>query len=131
MNKLVIVFCLIAWPWSTRAQQLTDFSLTDVITGSKVSLETYPTCSGLVIIFTSNACAYDDYYRGRIVSLSKSYSDRVPVLLVNSNVEALESPDNMVRKANQLSLTIPYLADKNQTLMQQLGASKTPSAYLL
>jgi hypothetical protein len=131
MNRLVIILCLITGPWSIQAQQVTDFSLTDVITGSKVSLETYPTCSGLVIIFTSNACAYDEHYRARIVSLSKSYSDQVPVLLVNPNAEAIESIDNMVRKAQQLGLTIPYLADKDQTLMQRLGATKTPSAYLL
>ena len=98
MNKLLLIICLIVGPWSARSQQLADFSLTDVITGTKVSLETYPTCSGLVIIFTSNSCAYDEHYRGRIVALSKAYSDKVPVLMVNSNVETLESPDNMVRK---------------------------------
>jgi hypothetical protein len=131
MNRLLLMICLIVGPWSVRSQEVADFSLTDVITGSKVSLETYPTCAGLAIIFTSNACAYDEHYRSRIVSLSKSYSDKVPVLLVNSNVEPLESPDNMVRKAQQLGLTIPYLSDKDQTLMQRLGASKTPSAFLL
>lgn len=131
MNRLVIILCLITGPWSIQAQQVADFSLTDVITGSKVSLGTYPTCSGLMIIFTSNACAYDEHYHSRIISLSKSYSDKVPMLLVNPNMEALESTDNMVRKAQQLGLTIPYLADKDQTLMQRLGATKTPSAYLL
>jgi len=131
MKRVAIVLCLIAGPWSVQSQQVADFSLTDVITGSTVSLETYPTCSGLVIIFTSNTCAYDEHYRSRIASLSKAYSDKVPVLLVNSNVEALESADNMVRKSQQLGLTIPYLADKDQTLMQRLGASKTPSAFLL
>jgi hypothetical protein len=131
MNRFLIAIFLITGTLRAQSQVVADFSLTDVITDSKVSLETYPTCSGLVIIFTSNACAYDEHYRGRIVSLSKSYSDKVPVLLVNSNVDAVESPDNMVRKAKQLGLTTPYLADKEQTLMQQLGASKTPSAYLL
>lgn len=129
--KIVIILCAIAGSWTVYAQQVPDFSLTDVITGSKVSLDTYPTCSGLVIIFTSNTCAYDEHYRSRIVSLSKSHSDKVPVLLINSNVESLESADNMVRKAQQMGLTIPYLADKDQLLMQRLGATKTPSAYLL
>ena len=131
MKRLLLSICLIVGPWTVQSQQVSDFSLMDVITDTKVSLETYPTCAGLVIIFTSNACAFDEHYRGRILALSKSYSDKVPVLLVNSNVDALESSDNMVRKAKQLGLTIPYLADKDQTLMQRLGVSKTPSAYLL
>jgi hypothetical protein len=131
MNKALIIFCLISSSLSLRAQQVANFSLVNVITGSEVSLETYPSCSGLVIIFTSNTCAYDEHYRSRINSLSKAYHDKVPVLLVNSNVEALESADNMIRKAQQLGLTVPYLSDKDQILMQRLGATKTPSAYLL
>ena len=115
----------------TNAQQVADFSLTNVINGANVSLDTYPSCAGIVLIFTSNSCAYDEYYRSRIKALSKQYADRVPVLLINSGKEAIESPDNMVRKAQQLGLTVPYLADKDQKVMQQLGATKTPQAFLL
>ncbi len=131
MKRAAIILCLIALSWNIDAQQVADFSLTNVITGSQVSLDTYPSCSGLVIIFTSNTCAYDEHYRSRINSLSKAYHDKVPVLLVNSNIESIESPDNMIRKAQQLGLSVPYLADKDQSLMQRLGATKTPSAYLL
>jgi peroxiredoxin len=131
MKILVNSFCLIAALSNVQAQQVADFSLINVITGTTVSLDTYPSCSGIVIIFTSNNCAYDEHYRTRINSLSKSYNDKVPVLLVNSSSDALESVDNMKRKAQQLGLTVPYLADKDQLLMQRLGATKTPSAYLL
>jgi hypothetical protein len=37
----------------------------------------------------------------------------------------------MVKKAQQLGLSAPYLADKEQTLMQQFGATKNPQAFLL
>jgi hypothetical protein len=37
----------------------------------------------------------------------------------------------MTRKGKQLGLAIPYLADKDQVLMEQLGASKSPQAFLL
>lgn len=131
MNRAAVILCLIAGAWNAHAQQVPDFSLTNVITGSQVSPGTYPSCSGLVIIFTSNSCAYDEHYRTRINLLSKEYHDKVPVLLVNSGVDAVESPDNMIRKAQQLGLKVPYLADKDQTLMQRLGATKTPSVYLL
>ncbi len=122
---------LLITAYVTNAQQVADFSLTNVINGANVSLDTYPSCAGIVLIFTSNSCAYDEYYRSRIKALSKQYADRVPVLLINSGKEATESPDNMVRKAQQLGLTVPYLADKDQKVMQQLGATKTPQAFLL
>jgi hypothetical protein len=116
---------------NTNAQEVENFSLTNVITGTAVSLDTYPSCSGVVIIFTTNACAYDEYYRNRISALAKDFHDKVPVLLVNSSIEIMESSDNMVRKAQQLGLTMPYLADKDQVLMQRLGATKSPQVFLL
>lgn len=130
MKKLtVLFFCLLslnAW-----AQQVKDFKLINVLNGQTVSPAAYPSCAGMVIIFTSNACPYDEYYRNRINKLSQSYQDRVPVLLVNSHTEANESKDNMVKKAKQMSLSIPYLADKDQTLMSMLDARKSPEAFLL
>jgi hypothetical protein len=113
------------------AQQLTDFKLVNVLNDQTVSAETFPSCSGLVVIFTSNACPYDEYYRGRIASLSNGYQDKVPVLLVNSQPDAAESKENMVKKAKQANFSFPYLEDKNQTLMTALDAKKSPEAFLL
>ena len=122
---LVLVFS------STFAQQVSNFSLINVVNGKPTSLDTYPSCSGIAIIFTTNACPYDEYYRGRILKLSNEYQDKVPVLLVNSSADPVESAENMTKKAQQLHLNIPYLSDKDQSLMQQLGASKSPQAFLL
>lgn len=113
------------------SQQVQNFSLTNVVNGKPVSLETYPSCTGLLIIFTSNTCAYDEYYRGRINKLSNDYQDKVPVLLVNPGTDPAESNDNMAKKARELGVAIPYLADKDQILMQNLGATKSPQAFLL
>lgn len=111
--------------------QIPDFSLTNVSNGNTVSLSTFPSCSGLVIIFTSNSCPYDEYYRKRIATLSTDYHDQVPVLLVNASPDPAESVEKMKAKASQLGLAAPYLADKDQALMKTLGASKSPQAFLL
>ncbi|HEY9046656.1 MAG TPA: redoxin family protein [Ohtaekwangia sp.] len=117
--------------YTAHAQTVQDFNLVNVLTGNSVSLSTYPSCSGVVIIFTTNACPYDEYYRARITKLSHDYHEKVPVLLVNSNPDPTDSNDAMVKKAQQAGITIPYLADKDQTLMNALGATKSPSVYLL
>ena len=70
MNRNLIALILCFGVMTVKAQSVANFSLTNVITGSPVSLDTYPSCSGVVIIFTSNACAYDEYYRSRITALS-------------------------------------------------------------
>lgn len=128
MKKLIVLFaCILSL--NTFAQQINNFSLVNVLNGQNISLETYPSCSGMVVIFTSNSCPYDDYYRNRITKLAQTYQDRVPVLLVNALPD--ESKESMAQKARQLNLSVPYLADKDQTLLNNLDARKTPEVFLL
>lgn len=129
--KAWITFFFCVFGITLSAQQVGNFSLENVLNNQTVSPATYPSCDGLVIIFTSNSCPYDEYYRSRIVKLSQAYNARVPFLLVNSSPDAAESKENMVKKAKQANFTIPYLADKDQTLMSSLDAKKTPEVFLL
>ena len=128
--RLFVLFLFVS-TGSLSAQNVANFTLNNVVNNKPVSLETYPSCSGIAVIFTSNACAFDEYYRGRITKLAADYSDRVPVLLVNSGIEPADSEENMTKKATQLNLKVPYLSDKDQVVMKQLGASKTPYVVLL
>lgn len=112
-------------------QVVKNFELVNAMNNQKVSLDTYPSCEGMVLIFTSNTCPYDNYYRRRIEQLSQAYQDKVPVLLVNSSTDPAEMPEQMLAHGKALNLRIPYLADKEQTLMTSLNVKKTPEAVLL
>jgi hypothetical protein len=131
MKRIFLTALLITILLQTNAQEIKNFKLTNVLDGQEVSLDTYPSCEGLLIIFTSNSCPYDEHYRNRIKKLSGEIGEKIPVLLVNSNTEPAESAENMTKKAQQYGLKMPYLADKDQALMLQLGASKNPHAFLL
>jgi metal-sulfur cluster biosynthetic enzyme len=121
-------FCITS---SLAQAQLPNISLTNAVDGKNVSLDSYSSSAGVVIIFTSNACPFDEHYRGRINKLAKEFTGKVPVLLINSHVEPAESLEAMTTKALQAGLTIPYLADKDQTLMTSLKATKSPQSFLL
>ncbi len=129
MKTLFIIFLSLIG--ITLSAQVPNFTLTNVVNGKSISLDTYPSCAGILIVFTTNACPYDEYYRTRIKKISNDYQDKVPVLLINSSIDAAESAESMTKKAQQLGITIPYLADKDQTVMQSLGATKTPQVFLL
>ncbi|HYC86516.1 MAG TPA: redoxin domain-containing protein [Chryseosolibacter sp.] len=129
--KRLFVACLLFLPGMVKAQQVENFSLLNVVNSENVTLQSYPSCEGMVIIFTSNDCPYDEYYRARISNLSQAYNQKVPVLLVNSNSGPADSKEKMVEKAKQLKLSIPYLLDKDQVLMSRLDARKSPEAFLL
>jgi hypothetical protein len=130
MRKLLIL-TLFLGAFSTFGQEVKNFKLTNVLNNQAISLDTYPSCEGMVLIFTSNSCPYDAYYRNRIDKLSKAYQDRVPVILVNSHTDPTETPEKMAATAKQLNLSVPYIADKDQTLMSNLEVRKSPEAFLL
>jgi hypothetical protein len=131
MMKNIMLALLSLLSLTLYGQQSVNFSLVNVLNDQTISPATYPSCDGMVIIFTSNSCPYDEYYRNRIAKLVQSYNNRVPVLLVNSSPDPSESKENMANKARQLNLTIPYLADKDQVLMASVDAHKSPEAFLL
>jgi peroxiredoxin len=128
MKKLLFFFVLISSV--SFAQTVQNFTLTNAADGKEVSLESYASSPGVVIIFTTNSCPYDGYYLNRIRSLAQ-FNSKVPVLLVNSSREDTESVDQMKNYAEQCKLSVPYLADKDQKLLSSLNPRKSPEAFLL
>lgn len=123
-----VAFC---FTFSLTQAQFANITLPNAVDGKSVSLDAYSSGAGVVIIFTSNACPFDEHYRGRINKLSKEFDGKVPVILVNSHIDANESLEAMTKKAQQAGISVPYLADKDQTLMQSLKATKSPQSFVL
>ena len=114
-----------------KAQEIQNFSLTDVTEKKAVSLNQYSSIKGVVIIFTSNSCPFDQYYIKRIKNLSETFKGRIQFLLVNSHPETEESEEAMSRYSHEQNLMIPYLADKKQQVLSQFNARKSPEVFLL
>lgn len=106
-----------------------NFTLTNVVDGKAVSLDQYASNDGIVILFASNECPFDNYYKDRIKEMIGNYAGKVQFLLVNSNIEPEESAEKMA--IHYTDLTAPYLSDKDQTVMTSLGAKKSPEVFLL
>lgn len=106
-------------------------SLPDVMTGKVVSFSDFSSAPGMVVIFTSVACPFDGYYTNRIKQLQREYAGKLPIVLVNAYTEAPEGEAWMKKSAEANGITLPYLSDKEQVLMTQLGAQRSPEAFLL
>lgn len=126
MKNLLFAFLLTGI--SVQAQSITNFTLPNANNGESVSLNKYSGSLAVVVFFTSNECPYDNYYKTRIKQLIDLYP-KVQFLLINSNDDPQESIEKMA--IHFTDLNIPYLADKDQKVMELFGAKKTPEAFLL
>lgn len=126
MKSLLIIFVLTSVVGYAQNQPLIN-----VADGKAVALEDFTGAKAIVIIFTSNVCAYDGYYSDRLKSLFTAYSASVQFVLVNSYMEPEETPEKMKAKYDLWAFGVPYLADKDQAWMKALGARKSPEVFVL
>ena len=112
-----------------QAQGIKDFTLLNTRDGKDVSLSNYASSKAIAIVFTGHECPFDNYYKDRIKNLIRNYNGRIQFILINSNTEEQENADQMA--IHYTDLVVPYLADKEQVVMTNFGAKKTPEAFLL
>jgi peroxiredoxin len=128
--KLLTLFLLMLC-FLSEAQVVQNFELTNAVDGKTVSLKDYSTMPAVVIIFSTNNCPYSEYYINRLLNLIEAYKNKIPVLLINSSKEENESVQSMTDYAAQRKLLAPYLADKEQKVLESLNPRKSPESFLL
>jgi AhpC/TSA family len=129
MKKSILALLILASSLAQAQNAIQNFSLTNVVDGKTASLDDYKSLAGVVVLFTGNECPYDNYYKARVKQLIDSYDGKVQFLLVNSYQDPQEAPEKMA--IHYTDLNVPYLADKDQTVMINLGAHKSPEVFLL
>ena len=106
-----------------------NFTLTNVVDNKSVSLDQFSSSAAVVVLFTSHECPFDNYYKDRVKEMINAYAGKVQFLLVNSSIEPDESIEKM--HIHYSDLNVPYLPDKDQVVMNALGARKSPEVFLL
>jgi peroxiredoxin len=108
--------------------RIDSFQLMDAA-GNQQSLQTYPGRI-LVLFFWSFKCPVSLAYAGRMEELQNKYrSHGIIVLGVDS--AANESAGEIRANAANLGMTIPILLDPDGEFAGQLGATHTPSIFVL
>lgn len=126
MRLIALIF--IVTSLNCTAQVIQNYTLPNVNDGKTISLEDFSSSPGIVIIFTSINCPYDEYYLTRIKELAEK-NTKTPVILINSSSN--ESVDQMKKFVEQNSIRIPYLADKEKKAFTNLNPRKSPECFLL
>jgi peroxiredoxin len=138
-----LALVLLLWTVAVRAQATDGVTVGDVapsfslknIDGSTVSLSSYSSQKGAIIVFTCNHCPYSVKYEDRIIALHEMFAPKgYPVIAINPN-DAEKVPEdsfeNMKIRASERKFTFPYLIDDSQQTALAYGAKRTPHVFVV
>ena len=117
-------------PLGTKAP---DFSLPN-IDGRTVSLSDFRGKPATLVIFMCNHCPYVKHVAEGLAQLARDYQAKgVGVVGISSNyvgTHPADSPEQMVREAEERGYTFPYLYDETQEAAKAYRAACTPDFYV-
>ncbi|MHA7841366.1 MAG: thioredoxin family protein [Gammaproteobacteria bacterium] len=118
-------------PLGTKAP---NFTLSDVVTSTTVTLYDLPPSQGTLIMFICNHCPYVKHIHDVLIDVTKSYSEKgIQCLGISAN-DAInfpeDAPDKMKEYALKYSYSFPYLYDEEQTVAKAYDAVCTPDFFL-
>lgn len=137
-SKVMLLFSILAYNNALTTykigDEVADFTLKNV-DGKFVSLSSFPSAKGFVLVFTSNRCPLANAYNGRILALHNDFVNLgYPLILINPNdptAYAEDSFESMTQIAQKQGLVFPYLQDVGGKVARVFGATRTPEAFVL
>jgi peroxiredoxin len=110
-----------------------DFHLPNV-DGSMMSLADVRGPAGTLVMFICNHCPFVKHVADALAAIGREYPARgIGVVAINSNdvsAHPADSPEQMVREAEDRGYTFPYLFDETQEVAKAYRAACTPDFFL-
>lgn len=118
-------------PLGTKAP---DFTLSNVVTGKKESLNELKSDKATVVMFICNHCPYVIHIQATLVKLAKEFMEKgVSFIAISSNDVKrypADAPDKMKVIAKLWGFPFPYLYDETQEVAKAYQAACTPDFYI-
>jgi peroxiredoxin len=110
-----------------------DFHLPNV-DGSMMCLADVRGPAGTLVMFICNHCPFVKHVADALAAIGREYPARgIGVVAINSNdvsAHPADSPEQMVREAEDRGYTFPYLFDETQEVAKAYRAACTPDFFL-
>lgn len=111
-----------------------DFSLPDVATGKKVSLQDFGNKKALLVMFICRHCPYVKHVEKELAKLGRDYGSKALAIVAISSNDAENYPDDRPEKlkefAKQAGFTFPLCYDETQSAAKAYAAACTPDFFL-
>ncbi|HEY2840639.1 MAG TPA: redoxin domain-containing protein [Pirellulales bacterium] len=109
--------------------QVADFSLNDY-QGQPFTLSKHAAGKPVVLAILGVECPLAKLYAARLAELSQQYKDK-GIAFVGIDANRQDSATEIAAFARQHKIDFPILKDLNQTVVDRLGATRTPEVLLL
>jgi peroxiredoxin len=111
-----------------------EFALTNVITGTTVSLDDFRGRKALLVMFICAHCPYVKHINEGLAGLGKDYATKsLAIFAISSNDVSThpgDSPEGLKRQAETFGFDFPYLYDETQAVAHAYKAACTPDFFL-
>ncbi|MDJ0597567.1 MAG: thioredoxin family protein [Crocosphaera sp.] len=118
-------------PLGTKAP---DFSLEDVVSGEKISLNTFTEKKALLVMFICVHCPFVKHLQTAIAALGKEYVDKgLGIIAISANditTHPDDAPNKMKEMAETLGFNFPFCYDETQEVAKAYTAACTPDFFL-
>ena len=111
-----------------------DFRLQDVVSGKVISLETFSSKNGLLVMFICRHCPYVQHVKEELARLGKDYVGKgIGVVAISAN-DPVKYPDDapaqLKAMAQELGFNFPFCLDDTQETAKAYSAACTPDFFL-
>ena len=111
-----------------------DFSLTDTVSGKKLSLASFEDKKALLVMFICNHCPYVKHLKPALVQLGRDYEKKdAAIVAISANDPGThpdDAPEKLAADAKALGYKFPYLFDETQKVAQAYKAACTPDFFV-
>lgn len=111
-----------------------NFHLSDVVSGSFISLTTFTGKKALLVMFICQHCPFVQHVKNELASIGRDYADKsVGIVAISANDVTLhpeDSPEKLKAMALELGLTFPLCYDSSQETAKAYTAACTPDFFL-
>lgn len=110
------------------------FLLTDVTSGSTVTLDTFADSKALLVMFICVHCPFVKHVEQELAKIGQDYANKaLGIVAISSNsleTHPQDAPEHMKTQAKTLGFNFPYCFDDTQTVAKTYTAACTPDFFL-
>lgn len=110
------------------------FDLPDVMSGRRITLQSFEDKHGLLVMFICRHCPYVKHVQLELARLGNNYAGQsLGIVAISSNDATAypeDAPDSLREMALELGFNFPYCYDESQDVARAFDAACTPDFYL-